>query len=65
MSTVKSMTAMLVGAAVHDGAIKSIDEPLTKYLPAADAGAHKGGRRERSWLAILPGLDRTSRGQRL
>ncbi len=42
MSTVKSMTAMLVGAAVHDGAIKSIDEPLTKYLPALVGSAYEG-----------------------
>jgi CubicO group peptidase (beta-lactamase class C family) len=33
MSTVKSMTAMLVGAAIHDGAIKTVDEALTRYLP--------------------------------
>jgi CubicO group peptidase (beta-lactamase class C family) len=42
MSTVKSMTAMLVGAAVHDGAIKSIDEPLTKYLPELAGSAYDG-----------------------
>jgi CubicO group peptidase (beta-lactamase class C family) len=41
MSTVKSMTAMLVGAAVQDGAIKSIDEPLTKYLPTLAGSATK------------------------
>ncbi|CAN5915785.1 serine hydrolase [soil metagenome] len=42
MSTVKSMTAMLVGAAVHDGAIASIDEPLTRYLPALRDTAYEG-----------------------
>jgi CubicO group peptidase (beta-lactamase class C family) len=42
MSTVKSITAMLVGAAVQDGAIKSIDEPLTKYLPALAGSAYEG-----------------------
>ena len=42
MSTVKSMTAMLVGAAVQDGAIKSIDEPLTRYLPALAGSAYDG-----------------------
>ncbi len=41
MSTVKSMTAMLVGAAVHDGAIKSIDEPLTAYLPDLAGSAYE------------------------
>lgn len=33
MSTVKSMTATLVGAAVHDGAIRSLDDPVLRYLP--------------------------------
>ncbi len=42
MSTVKSMTAMLVGAAVHDGAIASIDDPLTRYLPALRQSAYEG-----------------------
>jgi CubicO group peptidase (beta-lactamase class C family) len=42
MSTVKSMTAMLVGAAVHDGAIGSIDDPLTRYLPALRQSAYEG-----------------------
>lgn len=39
MSTVKSMTALLVGAAVRDGAIGSIDDPVVRYLPQlADSG---------------------------
>jgi CubicO group peptidase (beta-lactamase class C family) len=42
MSTVKSMTAMLVGAAVRDGAIASIDDPLTRYLPALRESAYEG-----------------------
>jgi CubicO group peptidase (beta-lactamase class C family) len=42
MSTVKSMTAMLVGAAVRDGAIVSIDDPLTRYLPALRESAYEG-----------------------
>lgn len=42
MSTVKSMTAMLVGAAVRDGAIASIDDPLTHYLPALRGSAYEG-----------------------
>lgn len=40
MSTVKSMTAMLVGAAVQDGAIASIDAPLTRYLPELSGSAY-------------------------
>ncbi len=42
MSTVKSMTAMLVGAAVRDGSISSIDDPLTRYLPALRDSAYEG-----------------------
>lgn len=42
MSTVKSMTAMLVGAAVRDGAIASIDDPLTRYLPALRGSDYEG-----------------------
>ncbi|MEJ8851410.1 serine hydrolase [Variovorax rhizosphaerae] len=34
MSMVKSMTALLVGAAVHDGAIASIDDRVVRYLPS-------------------------------
>lgn len=36
MSTVKSMTAMLVGAAIADGAIASLDDPVTRYVPALE-----------------------------
>jgi CubicO group peptidase (beta-lactamase class C family) len=40
MSTVKSMTAMLVGAAIHDGAIESVDEALTRHLPELKGSAY-------------------------
>ncbi|MET0543238.1 MAG: serine hydrolase domain-containing protein [Variovorax sp.] len=33
MSTVKSMTAILVGAAIRDGAIGDLDDPVVRYLP--------------------------------
>jgi len=42
MSTVKSMTAMLVGAAIHDGAIASVDDALTSYLPELEGSAYDG-----------------------
>lgn len=42
MSTIKSMTAMLVGAAVHDGAIGSIDDDVTRYLPEMRGSAYEG-----------------------
>ena len=40
MSTIKSMTAMLVGAAVQDGAIASIDRPVTDWLPELQGSAY-------------------------
>lgn len=42
MSTVKSMTAMLVGAAVADGAIGSVDAPVVRFLPALAGSAYEG-----------------------
>jgi CubicO group peptidase (beta-lactamase class C family) len=42
MSVVKSMTAALIGAAIKDGHIKSIDDPVTKYLPQLNGGAYEG-----------------------
>lgn len=36
------MTAMLVGAAIHDGAIASVHEPLTRYLPELRGLAYDG-----------------------
>lgn len=41
MSTVKSMTAMLVGAAVHDGAIASIDDGIARYLPQLSGSVYE------------------------
>jgi CubicO group peptidase (beta-lactamase class C family) len=42
MSVVKSMTAMLIGAAIHDGHIGSIDDPITDYLPRFEGSAYDG-----------------------
>jgi len=42
MSTVKSMTAMLAGAAVHDGAIRDIDDDVARYLPQLAGSAYEG-----------------------
>jgi len=33
-SIAKSVTSTLVGAALQDGAIKSLDDPITRYVPA-------------------------------
>jgi CubicO group peptidase (beta-lactamase class C family) len=42
MSVVKSITSTLVGAAIKDGHIKSIDDPVTKYLPKLAGSAYEG-----------------------
>ncbi|MGK2927940.1 MAG: serine hydrolase domain-containing protein, partial [Lysobacterales bacterium] len=42
MSVVKSMTAMLVGAAIQDGLIESIDAPVVRYLPRFAGSAYDG-----------------------
>jgi CubicO group peptidase (beta-lactamase class C family) len=40
-SMVKSVASTLVGAAVHDGLIKSIDDPLINYLPDFAGSAYE------------------------
>ncbi len=42
MSMVKSMCAALVGAAINDGHIDSIDDPITDYLPQFKGSAYDG-----------------------
>lgn len=41
-SIAKSVTSSLIGAALRDGAIKSLDEPLAHYLPELKGGAYDG-----------------------
>ena len=41
-STGKSFTSTLVGMAIEDGYIDSVDEPLTNYLPALIGSAYDG-----------------------
>lgn len=38
MSVAKSISSTLVGAAIKDGFIKSIDDPVTRYLPELAGG---------------------------
>jgi len=41
-SVAKSVTATLVGAAVKDGFIKSLDDPVTTYIPQLKGSAYEG-----------------------
>jgi len=39
-SVAKSLTSTLVGAAIHDGFIKSIDDAISDYIPALQGSAY-------------------------
>jgi CubicO group peptidase (beta-lactamase class C family) len=41
-SVAKSLTSTLVGAAVRDGHIKSLDDPVTRYIPELKGSAYDG-----------------------
>ena len=41
-SVAKSITSTLVGVALRDGFIRSLDDPLTQYLPELQASAYEG-----------------------
>ncbi len=41
-SMAKSVTSILVGAAIHDHAIASLDDPVIKYLPEMKGSAYDG-----------------------
>jgi CubicO group peptidase (beta-lactamase class C family) len=41
-SVAKSVTAILLGAAIQDGHIKSLDEPVTKYVPQLKSSGYDG-----------------------
>ena len=42
MSMAKSITSTLIGAAIKDGAIGSINDPVTKYVPRLAGSAYDG-----------------------
>jgi CubicO group peptidase (beta-lactamase class C family) len=42
MSMAKSISTTLVGAAIQDGCIDSVDDPLTRYLPELAGGGYDG-----------------------
>jgi CubicO group peptidase (beta-lactamase class C family) len=41
-SIAKSVVSMLIGAAIQDGYIESVDEPITRYLPRLAGGGYDG-----------------------
>lgn len=41
-SIAKSFSSTLVGAALHQGLISSLDDPLTRYIPQLKGGAYEG-----------------------
>ena len=41
-SVAKSVSSTLIGAALQDGSITSLDDPLTKYVPALKGGGYEG-----------------------
>ena len=41
-SVTKSVVSMLVGAAIKDGFIRSVDDPVTDYLPRLKGGVYEG-----------------------
>jgi CubicO group peptidase (beta-lactamase class C family) len=42
MSVAKSITSTLIGAAIQQGFIGSVDDPVTKYVPALAGSAYEG-----------------------
>ncbi|QDX28093.1 beta-lactamase family protein [Sphingomonas suaedae] len=54
-SVAKSVTSTLVGAAIRDGFIKSIDDPVTRYIPDL-AGAGYDGVTIRQLLTMTSGV---------
>jgi CubicO group peptidase (beta-lactamase class C family) len=54
-SVAKSLTSTLVGAAVRDGSIKSLDDPVTRYIPEL-AGSGYDGVTVRQVLTMTSGV---------
>jgi CubicO group peptidase (beta-lactamase class C family) len=55
-SMVKSITSTLIGAALHDGLIGNLDDPMTEYLPDF-AGTAYDGVTVRHLLTMTSGID--------
>lgn len=56
MSVVKTITVMLIGAAIEDGYIDSLDDPVTRYLPTLAGSAYDGVTVEQI-IAMTSGVD--------
>ena len=54
-SVTKSVTSLLIGAAIHDGYIDSVDDPIVKYLPRL-AGSEYGRSRVSDILQMSSGI---------
>ena len=54
-SVTKSVTSMLIGAAIHDGYIGSADDPIVKYLPRLE-GSEYAQSRIRDILQMASGM---------
>jgi CubicO group peptidase (beta-lactamase class C family) len=58
MSTAKSITSILIGAALEDGYIKSLDDKVETYVPELKGTAFEGAS-VRNLLQMKSGVDRT------
>jgi CubicO group peptidase (beta-lactamase class C family) len=55
-SATKSIVSLLVGCAVQEGRIKSVDDPITRYLPELKGGGYDGAT-VRHILQMRSGVD--------
>lgn len=55
-SMTKSITSMLIGCALQEGRIKSLDDPITAYLPELKGGGYDGAT-IRNVLQMRSGVD--------
>jgi CubicO group peptidase (beta-lactamase class C family) len=55
-SMTKSITSILVGCALQEGRIQSLDDPITKYLPELKGGGYEGAT-IRQILQMRSGVD--------
>lgn len=56
MSVSKSMASMLIGKALEDGHISSVDDPVTKYLPELSQSAYGDGVTIKQLLQMSSGV---------